>query len=104
MMTLPWSMAVWYTFAMPSAQQEKLPIQPLAPQAQAAADVQRLQAKVTELLLDYGVVYLETDRGLGLAFNARTEGIVLADLRVGQSFECEVTSVQPRVLRARRVG
>jgi len=101
---LPWGTLLWYIFAMSSARQERLPVQPLAPQAQAAADVQRLQAKVTELLLDYGVVYLETEGGLGLAFNARTEGVVLADLRIGQSYECEVTRVQPRVLRARQVG
>ena len=70
----------------------------------SAAGLETLRAKVTELIPEYGLVHAETEEGRGLALTAKTAGIDLASLRVGQTVECVVTLTQPRVVRAHTVA
>jgi hypothetical protein len=65
--------------------------------------LETVRAKVTELIPAYRTVHLETDEGRGLALTAKTSGIDLASLRVGQTVECVVTLVQPRVIQAHAI-
>jgi hypothetical protein len=69
----------------------------------AAPGLETVRAKVTELIPAYHTVHLETDEGRGLALTAKTGGIDLASLRVGQTVECVVTLVQPRVIQAHAI-
>ena len=71
---------------------------------QAAPDRETLRAHVVQLVPAYRQALLETADGRGLAVTVRTEGVALADLRVGQWLDCVVTIDQPRVLQARLVG
>jgi hypothetical protein len=72
----------------------------VATSAPANPGLETLRAKVTELIPSYHLVYLETAEGRGLALTAKTAGIDLASLRVGQMVECQVTRIQPRVVQA----
>jgi len=71
---------------------------------QPAPDRETLRARVVQLVPAYRQALLETAEGRGLAVTVRTEGVALADLRVGQWLDCVVTTDQPRVLQARLVG
>ena len=70
----------------------------------ASPEVETLRAKVSVLIPEYRLVHLETADGRGLALNAQTKGINLAGLRVGQTVECQVTLIQPRVIQARALA
>jgi len=63
-----------------------------------------VRATVTELIPEFRLVYLETAEGRGLALTAKTAGIDLSSLHVGQVVDCVVTLVQPRVVEAHTVG
>lgn len=92
---------------MSSATSQRFAHQPrgaVTPAALAATGLETVRAKVTELIPAYHLVHLETDEGRGLALTAKTAGIDLAGLRVGQTVECVVTLVQPRVVQARALA
>jgi hypothetical protein len=74
------------------------------PSLPAAADIEIVRARVTELIAEYSVVHLETKEGRGLALTAKTAGVDLTSLRVGQEVDCVVTLVQPRVAQARALA
>jgi hypothetical protein len=66
----------------------------------AAAGMETVRATVTELIPEYHPVLVETQDGRGLGLTAKTSGIDLTQLRVGQAVDCVVTLVQPRVVQA----
>jgi hypothetical protein len=68
--------------------------------AAAATGLENVRATVTELIPEYHLVHLETKEGRGLALTAKTAGIDLKRLRIGQEVDCMVTLVQPRVVQA----
>jgi hypothetical protein len=68
------------------------------------AGFETVRAKVVELIPAYHLVHLETADGRGLVLTAKTTGIDLVNLRVGQTIECKVTLVQPRVVAAHTVA
>jgi len=71
---------------------------------QAAPDLETLRARVVQLVPAYRQALLETADGRSLAITVRTDGVALADLRVGQWLDCVVTIDQPRALQALLVG
>jgi hypothetical protein len=78
--------------------------QRVLPAASAIPKVETLRGTVTVLIPEYRQVHLETADGRGLALTAKTTGIDLSSLRVGQTVECVVTLAQPRVLQARALA
>jgi hypothetical protein len=66
--------------------------------------VEPVRAKVTELIPEYRLVHVETADGRGLALTAKTRGIDLGSLRVGQFVDCVVTLAQPRVVQAQAIA
>jgi hypothetical protein len=99
-MDAPPSPRRWYKVALmnSSTSQRKPRLPPSDPAA--SADHETVRATVIELIPEYHVVHLETKDGRGLALTAKTAGIDLASLRVGQAVDCVVTLVQPRVVQA----
>ena len=71
-----------------------------AVQAAPASSLESVRGTVTELIPEYRLVHVEAADGRGLALTANTAGIDLAALRIGQSVDCLVTRVQPRVVQA----
>jgi hypothetical protein len=90
----------WYKAGPMNTFTSQRPPHPAAGRPAAAAGMETVRATVTELIPEYHLVHVETQDGRGLALTAKTAGIDLTQLRVGQAVDCVVTLVQPRVVQA----